>query len=244
MKSEKNCTFLTIHYSLFLNYKIVMKLTIREEDFMVKNFSCREDFKSALILMDRLACEKIIDEHMKFYSSPDIAEHLITPVMEELGSDWEKGNISLSQIYMTSRICEYLIDRILPPENPERKNDPRIAITILEDYHILGKRIVSSMLRAGGFNLYDYGTTSVEDLLHLVQKDNIEIVLISTLMLSSALKVKDFSEKLKAIKGEVKIYVGGAPFRFDRLLWKEVGASGMGVTASDAISLINGGGVL
>ncbi|MEQ8224008.1 MAG: cobalamin-dependent protein [Candidatus Eremiobacterota bacterium] len=211
---------------------------------MVENFSCREDFKSALILMDRLACEKIIDEHMKFYSSPDIAEHLITPVMEELGSDWEKGNISLSQIYMTSRICEYLIDRILPPENPERKNDPRIAITILEDYHILGKRIVSSMLRAGGFNLYDYGTTSVDDLLHLVQKDNIEIVLISTLMLSSALKVKDFSEKLKAKKGEVKIFVGGAPFRFDRLLWKEVGASGMGVTASDAISLINTGGAL
>mgnify|MGYP000873574523 CR=1 FL=1 len=211
---------------------------------MDKNFSCREDFKSALILMDRLACEKIIDEHIKFYSSPDIAENLITPVMEELGDDWEKGNVSLSQIYMTSRICEYLIDRILPPENPARKTDLRIAITILEDYHILGKRIVASMLRAGGFNIYDYGTTSVDDLLHLVQKDNIEIVLISTLMLSSALKVKDFSEKLKAIKGEVKIFVGGAPFRFDRLLWKEVGASGMGVTASDAISLINTGGVL
>lgn len=106
---------------------------------MDKNFSCREDFKFALILMDRLACEKIVDEYIKFYSSLDIAENLITPVMEELGSDWEKGNVSLSQIYMTSRICEYLIDRILPPENPARKTDLRIAITILEDYHILGK---------------------------------------------------------------------------------------------------------
>jgi len=211
---------------------------------MDKNFSCREDFKFALILMDRLACEKIVDEYIKFYSSLDIAENLITPVMEELGSDWEKGNVSLSQIYMTSRICEYLIDRILPPENPARKTDLRIAITILEDYHILGKRIVSSMLRAGGFNIYDYGTTSVDDLFHLVQKDNIEIVLISTLMLSSALKVKDFSKKLKTIRGEVKIFVGGAPFRFDRLLWKEVGASGMGVNASDAVNLINTGGVL
>jgi len=210
---------------------------------MVKNFSCREDFKSALINLDRLACEKIIEGHSKSDSSLHIAESLITPVMEELGNDWEKGHISLSQIYMTSRICEYLIDKIMAPENPDRKTDPRIAITILEDYHVLGKRIVSSILRAGGFNLYDYGTTSSDSLLQLVQKDNIEIVLISTLMLSSALKVKDFSEKLKAIKPEVKIFVGGAPFRFDRDLWREVGACGMGLTASDAINLINTGGV-
>lgn len=211
---------------------------------MVENFSCREDFKAALLYMDRLTCEKIIDENIKFYSSLDIAEGLIAPVMEELGNGWENGNISLSQIYMTSRICEYLIDKIMPPENPDRKAVPRIAITILEDYHILGKRIVYSMLRAGGFNIYDYGTTSVDDLLLLVKKDNIDIILISTLMLSSALKVKIFSEKLKVIKPEVKIFVGGAPFRFDRELWREVGACGMGITASDAINLIHTGGVL
>ncbi|MBF0249091.1 MAG: cobalamin-binding protein, partial [Alphaproteobacteria bacterium] len=34
------------------------------------------------------------------------------------------------------------------------------------------------------------------------------------------------------------IFVGGAPFRFDTQLWREVGADAMGFSATDAVGLI------
>ncbi|MDZ7777050.1 MAG: hypothetical protein U5L09_16260 [Bacteroidales bacterium] len=54
----------------------------------------------------------------------------------------------------------------------------------------------------------------------MVHKEKIKILLLSVLMLPSALHVKDLKQKLNGTG--VKIVVGGAPFRFDENLWKEV----------------------
>ena len=114
-----------------------------------------------------------------------------------------------------------------------------MAICVLSDHHKLGKIIVYSLLRASGFDLFDYGTMEVDDLIERVKKDKIEILLISTLMLPSALKVKKVKEKLIDDNLDVKIIVGGAPFRFDDKLWQEVGADAMCQTASEAVTVIH-----
>ncbi len=71
-----------------------------------------------------------------------------------------------------------------------------------------------------------------------VEKDQIKLLLISVLMLSSALKIRHLREKLTEMALDVKIVVGGAPFRFDAGLWREVGADGMCKTASEAGNFI------
>jgi methanogenic corrinoid protein MtbC1 len=117
---------------------------------------------------------------------------------------------------------------------------------VLSDHHKLGKVIVYSLLRASGFDLLDYGTMEADDLVARVNKDKIEILLISALMLPSALKVKRVKEKLTDMGLDVKIIVGGAPFLFDDKLWKEVGADAMCRTASEVVPVIQEfmGGVL
>jgi len=50
------------------------------------------------------------------------------------------------------------------------------------------------------------------------------------------LKVADLKKML--INYPVKVIVGGAPFRFDSSLWKEVGADAFGYNASDAFDII------
>jgi methanogenic corrinoid protein MtbC1 len=73
---------------------------------------------------------------------------------------------------------------------------------------------------------------------HKVVDDGIEILLISTLMLSSALRVAEVRESIEKAGCRVKIIVGGAPFRFDENLWREVGADAMCRNASDVIATI------
>lgn len=200
-----------------------------------------ERLEKSLLAIDRLASQSIINEAFSQYSGLEVIETLITPVLEQIGTRWEKGETALSQVYMSSRICEEWLERLQPSRPLLLKSHPPIAIAILDDFHLLGKRIVYSLLRANGYQLLDYGTLGVEQLVERTLGDQLEILLISVLMLPSALQVKQVTQKLKHHpRGErVKVMVGGAPFRFDHLLWQEVGASAMGSVASDALSLLN-----
>ena len=196
-----------------------------------------DDFVEALLSLDKLSAEQMMVDVKDRLSPIKFVEDVVIVALERIGAGWEEGTIALSQVYMAGRISEDLVDAILPPADPARKNQPKMAVCVLSDHHKLGKAIVYSLLRASGFELSDYGTVEVDDLVDRAIKDKIEILLISTLMLSSALKVKTVRAKLDGLK--VKIVVGGAPFRFDDRLWRDVGADIMCRTASEAVPAIH-----
>ena len=168
----------------------------------------------------------------------EFAEKVVLTALERIGAGWQDGSLALSQVYMAGRICEELIYDILPPADPSRKNQPKMAVCVLEDHHILGKIMVCAVLRAAGFDLWDYGVVTVEDLVTRVDTDRVEVLMISVLMLPSALKIQSVRQKLSDRGSDVKLIVGGAPFRFDDRLWREIGADAMCENASDAVAVI------
>ena len=119
-----------------------------------------------------------------------------------------------------------------------RKHQPRSAIVVLSDYHDLGKRIVYSVMRASGFELFDYGRMDVDALVARTIADRIRVLMISVLMLPSALKVRDVCNQLKLKGSDTKVIVGGAPFLFDSELWNEVGADAMGNSSAQAVTIV------
>jgi methanogenic corrinoid protein MtbC1 len=132
-----------------------------------------------------------------------------------------------------------MVDLILPPGDPARCSQPKMAIVVMEDYHLLGKRIVYSVLRASGFELLNYGHMDTETLAKRALEDNIKILLVSVLMLPSALRIKELRTRLGTRGAKIKIVVGGAPFRFDDQLWREVGADAFGASAVEAVDIVH-----
>ena len=198
-----------------------------------------EEFEIALLSLDRLKCKSIFESVLEENDPVTIADNLIVPVLETIGEKWNRGELALSQVYMSGKICEELIESALPLKENQRNENPKMAIAVFEDYHILGKRIVCSVIRASGYALSDWGHgLDIPDILGRVEQENIEILLLSTLMLSSSLRIKELTKKLKEKKINVKVVVGGAPFRFDEELWKETGADAMGKSASEAVRII------
>jgi len=191
--------------------------------------------------LDKLATRKILlnaIDGLTDNQASEKLEHLIVPVMERIGSGWEKGDIALSQVYMSGRICEALMNELVSNNASSQKNILKTAIVVLEDRHMLGQRIVYSVLKASGYDLMNYGSMSVDDLADRIKSDGVEVILISALMFPSALRIKDLKSKLTGTN--VKIIVGGAPFRFDKKLWEEVGADAMGGNAADAVKILDG----
>ncbi|HON10220.1 MAG TPA: B12-binding domain-containing protein [Chitinispirillaceae bacterium] len=205
---------------------------------MATDISVTERFQKALLAVDRIMAREVIEEASQRSGLISSIEEVIVPVLEEIGKKWEKGEIALSQYYMSGRICEEIISRLFPLNHSNISFQPKIAIVTLEDYHLLGKQIVYSFLLSIGYKIRDYGTMVVPDLIKRSLEDDIRLLLISVLMLPSALRVKDVKQGFIKAGKEIKIAVGGAPFRLDPQLWKKVGADMGGRNASDAMDIV------
>ncbi len=195
-------------------------------------------FADRLLALDRLEAERMFKQETEQHSPVQLIEYLIVPALEDIGRRWEQGETALAQVYMSSRICEELVARFLPLSSPEKINQPKLGIALLDDYHALGKIIVCAALRASGWEFHDYGRMTAPELAERVVQDQISVLLISTLMLRSALQIKELKTLLNAAQSPVKIVVGGAPFRFDPQLWQEVGADATGNNATEAVQAV------
>lgn len=198
-----------------------------------------EVFEKALINYDKLEVNKILLHFLAEKNGIDFIDEYIVKSLTSIGDKWERGEVALSQVYMSSRLCEEIAISVLAEKNFPIKNAKPIAIVTLEEYHTLGKKIVSAVVRSSGFDLIDYGSISgPEEIIKRVTEDGIKILMISVLMYHSALKIKKISQMLHENNPSVKILVGGAPFLMDSTLWKEVGADEMGQSAADNIAII------
>jgi methanogenic corrinoid protein MtbC1 len=197
------------------------------------------DLIDALTRNDRVGARAMAERWLDGRRPLSFIEEVAVPALEAIGLRWERGQTSLAQVYTAGRLCETLVGDLLTDDGSERRWLPRVAIAVLCDQHTLGKRVVTLAVRAAGYELIDYGAgLSPEVLATQADADGIDVLLLSVLMLSSALQVERVSRRLASLNASTRLVVGGAPFRLDPSLWKRVGADACGSSASDAVRLI------
>ena len=196
-------------------------------------------FEFALLSTDDVAARREFAAAAEREGTFAAMETLVVPALQHIGDAWEAGELALAQLYLAGRIAEEVVTAALPATSPFFAGVPPMAIAVLEDHHVLGKRLVLSALRAAGYGVTDYGRgVGVDDLVARCAADRPRILLVSTLMLPSALRVRDLATGLDALAERPALIVGGAPFRLDPELWREVGADAGGRNSADAIALV------
>lgn len=206
---------------------------------MVDNKESKRQLLQALVSVDKTAAFELLSAEFAEGGVPRIGEFL-RQVLEEIGTAWDQGEMSLSQVYMSGIISEEAINRILPADLVIDESLPRIGTAVFLDHHGLGMKIVSSLVRSAGYPVRDLGLgANVEEILDFVGEEGIRILLISVLMFPSALAVEELTRELAGQYPEVKIVVGGAPFRLDESLSTKVGAHGMGRNAGEIFDILH-----
>lgn len=201
--------------------------------------SLAADFENSLISMNKNKARSIFKTIEKFEDRIFFIENSVVPALRKIGECWESGETSLAQVYMSGKICEEIIGDFSCEAGMRPAAKPKIGIATLEDHHCLGKRIVSSVVRSAGYHLTDFGHgISALELSKAAFEAETEILLVSVLMLHSALKISELKKFLAASGAKTRIIAGGAPFIFDDSLWKNVGADASGRGAFDAVRLI------
>lgn len=190
-------------------------------------------FERALLMLDRTTAEEILRQQGGI--TPSVLESTVVPALTSIGQAWEAGDLALSQVYMSGRLCQQIVESGAPDRVVARSGQPVIAVVALDGGHVLGKQLVIHMLRSGGYDVIDLGAgLAVADVVAEVAARGVDILLVSVLMVRSALAVAD----LRAALPDTKIVVGGAPFRIDPGLANEVGADSLGRSASDALEAV------
>ena len=195
-------------------------------------------FRRALLDMDQDRAVQVLAQAMAAGHSPlELVDRCVTPVLEAIGDDWESGRASLSEVYVSGRVAEQVVQKLFLAPGLARPHGAVVAVALLDDYHTLGKRMVQLAVQAAGYTCVDYGRVTALELAERVLAQPPDLILVSTLMLRSALRIGDAKTRLVQAGCGVPLCVGGAPFRFDPELWREVGADGFGRDSADALRL-------
>lgn len=203
------------------------------------------ELREALLTLDRVRAQQLLQAAAASMAPLEVVETLVRPALEQVGDLWDHGDCALSQVYMSGRICEELLDQLLTDRSRTGAGEPvpaagapRLAIAVLEDFHLLGKQIVRTMMRSSGHPVLDYGRQTVDGLVERVCTEEVDILLVSTLMLPAALRVEPLMRRLSEAAPSTRVVVGGAPYRFDAQLWRDVGAHAVGLNAGEVVGIV------
>lgn len=204
-----------------------------------------EEIKEAIIdgdeeLAEELA-QRVIDEGI---DAVEAVQQGFIKGIEEVGQSWVDGEAFLPDVMMAADAMAVGME-ILEPALAAAEGDSdyedkgKIVIGTVEgDIHDIGKNIVSALLIAAGFKVYDIGIDKkAEDFVEKAKEVGAKIIAASALLtttMPSQSKLVEYVQQ-NNLKNDYKVIVGGGP---TSQKWSdEIGADGWAETADEAVIL-------
>ncbi len=202
-----------------------------------------ESMGKAIIEGDKKEAEALAKEALeKKMDLNEVIEKGYVPGIQKAGDLWEKGEYFLPEL-ISSAECMKSAMNILQPEieksQIQTQSKGKVVIGTVEgDIHDIGKNLVSSMLSANGFEVYDLGAdVKLEQFIEKAEEVDANFVCLSALLTTTMLGQKKVVEimKEKGISDRIKVLVGGAPV--NQKWADDIGADGYGENAMVAVKV-------
>jgi methylmalonyl-CoA mutase cobalamin-binding domain/chain len=202
-----------------------------------------ESLFQALKISDRIAANDIVDEYAYKSNYEDALKNLLEPALLLFGEYWMKNpDISLANGYIAGKIAEDILLKTADEYNKRtlEKKYKGIAVVgnIEDDYHSLGRRLVSVFLEASGWEVHDLGNDVLpEEFINSALDKGAKVIGASAMMFVNAKNIKKLREEInnRGYKDKLMLAVGGAILNLRPELVKTVGGDG---TAPNAISAV------
>ncbi len=179
----------------------------------------------------------------------EVVFQVVLPAMDLMvKSVSESFEANLAQHFLTARIADAVTAEMIPRFKRSPEVVGRVVIgTALGDLHTLGKRIVVGCLRARMMEVTDLGVNvPAERFVDAALTRGAEVIAVSALMVHTAMgeggcrRVRQLLRE-RELERQIKIIVGGAPFRFNPEMYQSVGADAWaedGLTAGKVIEAL------
>lgn len=185
---------------------------------------------------------RIARELLKTTEPMDIVKGLLVPALDEVGEDFESGEIFLPQLLLSAGAAQNAFSEIkafLEENKLAREERGTILLaTVKGDIHDIGKNIVKVLLENYDYRIVDLGkdVDSVE-ILKGIKESGASLVGLSALMTTSLQSMEESIKRIKEEFPQCKIMVGGAVLTEGYSL--KIGADYYGADAKKAVDIAN-----
>jgi trimethylamine corrinoid protein len=202
-----------------------------------------QEMKKAIVEGDGAGAGRLAGEAVR--AGLDLLEVIdkgYVPGIHEVGELWERGDYFLPELISSAEAMKSAM-AVLEPELERSRLHARtggkvVIGTVEGDIHDIGKNLVSAMLQAGGFEVFDLGAdVKLERFVEKAESVGADFICLSALLTTTMINQKRFIALLKErnLRDRFKVLVGGAPASHR---WaEEVGADGYAENAVAAVKL-------
>jgi methylmalonyl-CoA mutase cobalamin-binding domain/chain len=213
-----------------------MKIDLETIDRIV-NFIAESDVFEAL---------NVSKKWIKQHGYENLASNLLLPVIGRFTEKYFSTNdVSLSRGYVASRYADEIMQMVLKAtaKSPIKETKgPVIIGNIEDDFHALGRKIVTTFLKTSGWKVYDLGNDiTAREFVDAAVENGAKIIGVSAMMYATAINIKKVREELdkRGLSGKIQLAVGGAVFIMRPELVEMVGGDGTAQTAATASPLFD-----
>lgn len=166
----------------------------------------------------------------------------LTEGIRQVGDGYNKEELWLPELVGAASAMQSatpIIEEEIRRRGVKAESLGTVAIgTVYGDVHSIGKNMVATLLRAGGFTVHDLGVNvAAENFIEATRKYQVDILAMSALMTTTASEQMNVIATLKkeGIRDKIKIMVGGAAITQE--FADSIGADGYDPTAPGAVKL-------
>ena len=200
----------------------------------------RAQILQAILDADRLEANRLVDEWALDHGYEKAVAELLLPILETVGVQWIRTReTSLAQAYVAAKVAEDVMTRVL--EERQQRGGPAPALrgpvvvaNIEDDYHPLGRKMVTAFLRLEGWEVHDLGVdVRAGAIVDAAVALGARVVGASAMMYTTARNIQALRDEIdrRGLTGRIQMAVGGAVFRLRPELVAEVGGDGTAPTA-------------
>lgn len=201
-----------------------------------ENFS---DVFKAVLNGKRNEIIREVKKELENGGDPSNIMDMLIAAIQEVGERFDKKIYFLPQLISSAETMKKAIEYLEPLMQVEGEESEKITIviaTVEGDIHDIGKNLVALMLKNYGYDVIDLGKdVKAEVIIETAKKENASIIVLSALMTTTMMRMKEVVELRNENGLDAKIMIGGAVTTPS--FAEEIGADGYSKDAQDAVKL-------
>jgi len=202
LNSKEQTTMNVLRGALALKGEQLVKVDQLEEEPLV-NYILRGQREQIM---------NLIQEMLKVHEPLHVSQNVLAKAMERVGQLYATGKIYLPHLLLAAETVQPVFDYLNSLIGSDKNTLGKVLLaTVQDDIHDIGKKIVATVLRSGGFEVVDLGkNVPAERVLEAVKELKPDIVGLSAMMTTTVGYVKETADLLRKNGVEVFVIAGGA----------------------------------
>ena len=199
----------------------------------------QEELLGSLLRFDEPVAEQVFSQAFSLYTIEQVGDHLVMPVLVELGERWHRGELSITSEHFATN---YLLQRLaaLLRALPNIVDGPLVWIGCAPgELHEVAPVLLSIYMRRAGFRVHYFGQNlPVEDFVDAVRHHQPAMVMLSASTMEAVQGLRQLADLLTQIEPPRPIVgYGGRIFNREPALRTDISGLFLGASARDAVEI-------